>query len=652
MTNKTEDRSYGQGSQGEPSKASVSKPGLGAKLKYSFDNSIAKSGMFVTWMLVLMIIFSILLVFIRAILFALPFITRPDVEVVFNFETFWGSFATLFGRGLEATWAERILSFLTWVCTVALGGAVTGFIVGAITRTFERLRRGKSPIIVNNHTLILGWSNRIYPILKELATANANVKKANVVIFSSNTRDFMEGEIEARAKDLGKLKVVTRTGDVTNPEDLKRTNIANAKSIIVLDSDEAGDANVVSAVLAIKAVNPNTEIKIITEIDDAHTGEALRVATDGQVIAVRSQEVIARVTAQASRRPGLAAVLLDLLDFDGDEIYFNDVPALHGKTYADALLAFNDAAVIGLLNEDGSAMVNPAQSTKIIKGMKIIAIAEDDDKVVYTGVREDISKKKVTPVARKKDSAEHLLIIGWSSMGRTVLNELASFLPKGSTVHIVAQSRYVAADELKNLKFGSIKVTHASVTGDVADLIAAAKGKKFNEVIVLGYRNAISQSEADAQTMLTMLQMNQLFAAEGNGVEPTRLVAEILDSRKSELARVAAVDDLVVSDSLAALLIAQISENPALAPVFEDLFDAQGATLNVRDITDYAKLGKSVSFAELVATARNHGESAIGYRLGSGQGAEGSTGVVLNPSKISEFIPVAGDSLVVIGNLN
>ncbi|MEN9971617.1 MAG: hypothetical protein RL146_918 [Actinomycetota bacterium] len=60
----------------------------------------------------------------------------------------------------------------------------------------------------------------------------------------------MEGEIEARAKDLGKLKVVTRTGDVTNPEDLKRTNIANAKSIIVLDSDEAGDANVVSAVLA------------------------------------------------------------------------------------------------------------------------------------------------------------------------------------------------------------------------------------------------------------------------------------------------------------------------------------------------------------------------------------------------------------------
>jgi voltage-gated potassium channel Kch len=652
MTNKTEERSYGQGAQGEPAKPKASKPGLGAKLKYSFDNSIARSGVFVTWMLVLMIVFSILLVFIRSILFALPFITRPDTQVVYNFETFWGSFATLFGRGAELTWAERILSFLTWVFTVALGGAVTGFMVGAISRTFEKLRKGKSPIIVSNHILILGWSNRIYPILKELAIANANVKKANVVIFSGNSRDFMESEIEARAADLGRLRVVTRTGDVTNPEDLKRTNIANAKSIIVLDSDDVGDANVVSAVLAIKAVNPNTDIKIIAEIDDAHTGEALTVATQGQVITVRSQEIIARVTAQASRRPGLAAVVLDLLDFAGDEIYFNDVPALHGKTYADALLAFNDAAVIGLLNADGTAMVNPAQKTKIVKGMKIIAIAEDDDKVIYTGVREDISNKKVTPITKKKASPEHLLIIGWSSMGRVVLNELASFLPKGSTVHIVAQSRYVAADELKNLKFGSVKVTFATVSGDVDDLAAAAKGKKFNEVIILGYRNAISQNEADAQTMLTMLQMNQLFAADGNGVERTRLVAEILDSRKAELARVAAVDDLVVSDSLAALLIAQISENPALAPVFEDLFDAEGATLNVRDISEYAKIGKSVSFAELVANARNHGESAIGYRLGSGQGYEGSTGVVLNPSKTSEFVPVAGDSLVVIGNLH
>jgi len=651
MSNK--ERNYGQGAQGEPAPALNSKPTMFAKLRYNFDNSIAKSGMFVTWMFIFMVIFSVLLVLIRAVLFALPtqYLSHPDGGVQFNFDTFWGSFATLFGKGGEPTWAEKILGFLTWVCTVALGGSVTGFIVGAITRTFERLRKGKSPIVDNNHTLILGWSNRIYPILKELAIANENVKKAKVVIFSDKTRDFMEDEIEARATELGKLKVITRTGDVTNPEDLKRSNIGNAKSIIVLDADNTGDANVVSTVLAIKAVNPNPNIKIIAEIDDANTGEALTVATNGQVITVRSQEIIARVTAQASRRPGLAAVVLDLLDFDGDEIYFTSVPALAGKTYADALLAFNEAAVIGLVDDEGVTKVNPALATVLTANSRIIAIAEDDDKVIYTGVKEEIANAPVKPTSRAADPIENLLIIGWSSMGRTVLNELAGFLPKGSAIHIVAQSRYVAEAELADLKFGDIQVTFATVTGDIDDLIAAAKDKHYDEIIVLGYRNAISESEADAQTMLTMLQMNQLFKADGNGVEPTRLVAEILDSRKTELARVAAVDDLVVSDSLAALLIAQISENPSLAPVLEDLFDAEGATLNVRNIAEYAELGKSVSFGELVATGRNYGESVIGYRAANSTSSDGSTGVILNPSKTSEFIPAKGDGLVVIGNL-
>ena len=324
--------------------------------------------------------------------------------------------------------------------------------------------------------------------------------------------------------------------------------------------------------------------------------------------------------------------------------------AIFAKKYSDALLAFNEAAVIGI-SRQGKTMVNPAMDTVIQAGDQFIAIAEDDDKVIYTGTREDIESIQVVAKQRDADKAESLLIIGWSSMGRAVLTELSEFLPAGSKVKIVAQTRYVDPVELENLVFGSIEVSFVPISGDIDDLIAIAKDQHYDEVIVLGYRTVISESEADAQTMLTMLQMNQLFVTEGNGVEPTRLVAEILDSRKTELARVAAVDDLVVSDSLAALIIAQISENPNLAPVFEDLFDAEGATLNVRNISEYVEIGKSVTFAELVAHARNYGESAIGYRVANTTSSDGSTGVILNPSKTMEFVPAAGDGLVVIGNL-
>ncbi len=649
-----ETRSYGQGAQGEVAPQKRTKAGFWTKVRYNFDNSIAQPSAFVLYMFIALIILSVLIVVVKYALYALPALlpsgTPPLAPV--SFETFWGQFATLTGRGTEATWADRIVGILNWSITITIAGSVTGFIVGAINRAFAAMRKGKSPVIDNDHTLILGWSNRVFPILKELAIANANVRNAKVVIFSTLEREVMEDEIESRAEGLGKMKVITRTGDPTNPTDLKRVNVSNAKSVIILDADETGDATVVSTVLAVKSVNSNPDLKLIAELDDANTAEALVTATNGQVIAVRSHDVIARVTAQASRQPGLAAVTLDLLDFDGDEIYFQSVPALDGKTYKDAVLSFNEASVIGLVHPDGTPELNPKAATKIKPGSQVIAVAEDDDKVIFTGVSDAIAGRKIAArktIARK---AENLLVIGWSSMGRAVLTELAAYLPKGSSVHIVAQSKFVAPEELANLKFGAVKVTHASVSGDIDELIAAASAKRYDEVIVLGYREAISESEADAQTMLTMLQMNQLFEQQGNGVEPTRLVAEILDSRKAELARVAAVDDLVVSDNLAALLIAQISENPALAPVFEDLFDADGAAINVKPIDHYVPLGKEITFGELVAIASAaHGESTIGYRVAAASRDDASTGVRMNPNKNTVFTPAAGDALVVIGDV-
>lgn len=651
--NNSQERSFGQGAQGELGAPKAAKVGFITRLRYNFDNSIAKSGTFVVYVLLAMVVMASFMVAIKALLNAAPFLTvAVDPANPNTFDVFWASFTKILSLGGEPSWADRIIAVLYWVITIALTGSVIGFITGAIQRAFARLRKGKSPVVDSGHTLILGWSNRVFPILKELAVANQNVRKPLVVIFSNHERDFMEDEIESRAEGLGKLRVITRSGDPTNPTDLKRTNISGAKSIIILDSDDSGDATVVSTVLAVKSVNANPKTRIIAEVDDIHTAEALATATNNQVIAVRSHDVIARVTAQASRQPGLAAVTLDLLDFDGDEIYFHSVPALAGKTYADAILAFNTASVIGLVDEKGHVALNPKQGTKLTGGTQVIAIAEDDDKVVYTGVREDIANKKISVPKLPARKAEHLLVIGWSSMGQSVIHEVSAFLPKGSTVHIVAQSKFVAAEELVDLDFGAnVKTSFASVSGDIDELIAAASAKKYNEIIILGYRNAISQSEADAHTMLTMLQMNQIFAAQGNGVEPTRLVAEILDSRKAELARVAAADDLVVSDNLAALLIAQVSENPSLAPVFDDLFDAQGASINVNPIEHYAPLGKEIEFAELVAIARAHSESAIGFRVAAASAQDSTTGVQLNPAKTTLFTPAAGDGLVVIGSI-
>ncbi|MFM6968093.1 MAG: CASTOR/POLLUX-related putative ion channel [Microbacteriaceae bacterium] len=639
---------YGQGAQGEPVVPTRTRLSFGKWLRYQFDNSLSKASAFVGYAFLLLIVLSMFNTAFNMWIQTTSLATQqenPDFWELF-LRRMWSTL----GDVARLSWADRFASLLAWASSTAVNAIVIGFVATGISSAVQRLKAGKSPVVSTGHTLILGWSNRVFPILKELAVAGSNLRKPTVVIFADVDRLAMEDEINSRAGDLGKLRIITRKGDPTNPGDLVRANIAGAKSIIILDADESGDATVVSTVLAVKSVVNDPTIPIVAEVDDAQTGEALTSATRGQVQTVRSHDVIARVTAQASRQPGLSTVILDLLDFDGDEIYFASVPALDGKTYGDALLAFNGASVIGFRDAKGVIHLNPKASTTISKGAQIIAIAEDDDKVVYTGVVK-AKAPVVTGSKSVKRSAEHLLVIGWSSMGHSVISELASFLPKGSTVHVVANPKFVDPAELKALKFPGLVVTYSASTGDIDELIAAAEAKHYDEVIVLGYRNAISETEADAQTMLTMLQMNTLFEDKKNKVHPTRLVAEILDSRKAELARVAAVDDLVISDNLAALVVAQISENPTLSPVFADLFDADGASVNMRPIEEYAPLKKKVAFSQLVAAGVANNESVIGYRVAADAQSSGAQGVILNPSKGTEFTPAAGDSLIVVGNV-
>ncbi len=624
--------------------------GLSTRLRYSFDNSLSRAGAFTAYVFVAIIVLALIMTFVQAAVGAIAALNEPLETGTFLF-SFWDAFTQILGFGSTDPWGAQFIKVLYWAIGIAISGAVIGFISNMITRTVARLRLGKGPIVETDHTLILGWSNRIFPILKELSIANSNVRRPRVVIFSACAREAMENDIASRAGHLGNLKVITRTGDPTNPADLRRVNVPGAKSIIILDADASGDASVVSTLLAVKSVNSNTSSRIVAELDDANTAMAIRTATNGQVITIRSQDVIARVTAQASRQSGLATVILDLLDFDGDEIYFADIPALIGRTYSDALLAFESASIIGIVDAQGQTHINPAQSHSFARGDKVIAIAADDDKVVFTGFREAtvVPQRRASTPAREP---EKILVIGWSSMGVAVLTAMVEFLPVGSAIHIVAQSKLVGEYELSRLDFGErVRVTFAMISSNVNELIAAASTNHYDEVIILGYRNALGISEADAHTMLTLLQLNQLFGAVGSGRKRPRLVAEILDSRKAELARVSGSDDLVVSDNLAALLIAQVSENPALASVFDDLFDADGASVNIRAIESYAPLGTEITFADLLGIGRMFGESAIGYRVAAEASVGGGSGVKLNPNKSTRFTPAVGDGLIVIGEV-
>ena len=126
MPNNDVERSYGQGAQGEIApEQRAAKISFWTKLRYNFDNSIAKPSSFVLYLFVSLVVLSVLVVFLRTLLLLAPALAtladgtlQAPPELTFN--TFWNSFATLAGRGGEATWAERIIGLVVWAISITI----------------------------------------------------------------------------------------------------------------------------------------------------------------------------------------------------------------------------------------------------------------------------------------------------------------------------------------------------------------------------------------------------------------------------------------------------------------------------------------------------------------------------------------------------
>jgi hypothetical protein len=171
-------------------------------------------------------------------------------------------------------------------------------------------------------------------------------------------------------------------------------------------------------------------------------------------------------------------------------------------------------------------------------------------------------------------------------------------------------------------------------------------GRTFDHVIILGYRDKLTPSEADARTLLTLLLLRRALQESAVGGNKCRIVTELLDAGDIELATATGADDFVVSDALSSYMLTQLSENPELEPVFTDLFDADGSAIGLKPAMWYVHEDGEVPFAHIVAAARARGEVALGYRVSH----NGSAPVVtMNPPKSTMVSVAAGDQIVIIG---
>ncbi len=628
------------------------KPTLQQRFQYWFDNFMSRGTIALIGGLAVL---SLIIIFIAAAIIRVGAIAMDGESAPSFGEAAWMSLMRTLDAGTmggDTGPGFRIVMLLVTVGGIFIVSTLIGILSNGLEERIESLRKGRSLVLENDHTLILGWTPQIFTIISELVLANESRKSgAVIVVLADQDKVDMEDAISERIPETKNTRIICRSGSPMDMNDLEIVSPHSARSIVILADGGDPDTHIIKAVLAITN-NPNRRSEpyhIVTQIRDPKNMDVIKLLSDKDVVQpILTSDLIARVVAQTSRQSGLSIVYTELMNFGGDEIYFKQEPNLSGKTYGEATLAFESSTLMGIRTVDGVVKMSPATDTRIQPGDNIFAIAEDDDKILLANlprvpVEESLihTNGKVT-----KPKPERTLILGWNRSGTTIVRELDHYVAKGSQLTIVSQ----VYDLEQQLKRDIGKLTSQKLTvieGDIRDrdLLEKLQVTEYDHVIVLAYSH-LDVQEADAITLVTLLHLRDIAEKDET---PFSIISEMLDLRNRELAEAAKVDDFIVSDHLISLMMAQLSENADLMGVFTDMFDPEGAEVYLKPIGDYVATEQPVNFYTVVEAAKRRGETAIGYRLMSeSHNAEKAYGVHTNPKKSEKVLFKPEDKLIVI----
>ena len=555
----------------------------------------------------------------------------------------------------DVGWPLRLQSLLVVLFGIFVVSSLIGLIASGIERRVDELRKGRSEVIEQGHTLILGWSDKVFPVIAELVLAHRGRRDSVIVVLADQDKIVMEDAVRARVRRLGRTRLVCRRGDPANPADVALVSPYDSAAVIVLGNNQPdGDAQVIRSVLALMDDERFSELRVVADCAHPENADALREASGGHVVVIASADLIARVTAQACRHTGLGTVFQEILDFGDVDIYFHRDPRLAGRSFGDLVLSYERGSPIGLRRADGVVDLNPRDDC---------VVADDDTIVVITDNLDGIDVRAVAPEYEHPaprpgtggTGATRLLVVGWNPLAGKILVELDKWLEPGSTLTVLidggVMSEHEVTFDLPRLQRMQVSVTttYESTPHKVRDLCLE---EAYDRVVVLCYRKGMTAEGADARALMTLLQLRQFRQDHPDLGARMSVLTEVLDIRDVHLARVAGADDLIVSERITGLMLAQLAEAPEREQVFADLFETTGSEVCMRPISDYADPQPGVPYGVYVAAAHRMGHLAIGYRLTGAQGKELASAIHLDPAKSDVVDLHPDDRLIIVAGRN
>ena len=629
---------------------------LRERIRYLVDRAFARE--FVGQLLLFgVLVVVVTLIGMSAVAFGLFSAENADVQGIprkidggFLDSLWWSLNQVLTLRGFQRMYGASgpilLYALFLSISGLAVFGLLVSIINNAMRRRIEVLRTGETPVKERGHTLILGWNNKIFTVLRELAHLDPGTR---VVILAPKEIGKMENALRVAGIGHEPITTILRSGVPSNLRELERVALDRANSIIILSTDDDDRDSIKTLVLLAGQRRWHDGPPAMTsEIVRDENYELAQIAARDRIHITSSSRVISKVIVQTIRNPGLAAVYNELLSVGGNDLMVGRVPETVDKCLGEIAYGFHEAIPIGVTwkteSEDGirhAAGLNPGPDYEIAEDENLVLLATGRE-LNYRGL-----SRPDNPIVRSVESRqprvpERLLIIGWNDLMTDVLQELDAHALTGTEITILSLLEVKDVEERikRQLATALRNVSIRPVTGDAAEERAYRELAidDFESIVILA-DDAGGKGDADTRTLRVLLRLSSLQVRQQRRPHTT---VELLDDANRDVLEGLQVDDVVVSPEVVSAQLAQVSRQPILGPIFRELLSAGGVEISLRPATDYVEPGVDCRFDDLTAAAQAKLEIALGLRLA------GDARLLLNPPRHQVWRLGESDRVVVL----
>ncbi|XP_031124533.1 ion channel CASTOR-like isoform X2 [Ipomoea triloba] len=579
-------------------------------------------------------------------------------------DSFWLSWTYVADSGNHANsegTGPRLVSVSISFGGMLIFAMMLGLVSDAISEKFDSLRKGKSEVVEQNHTLILGWSDKLGSLLNQLAIANESLGGGTVVVMAERDKEEMEVDISKMEFDFRGTSVICRSGSPLILADLKKVSVSKARAIVVLAEDgnaDQSDARALRTVLSLTGVKEGLRGHIVVELSDLDNEVLVKLVGGDLVETVVAHDVIGRLMIQCARQPGLAQIWEDILGFENCEFYIKRWAQLDGMPFEDVLISFPEAIPCGVkvASRGGKIILNPVDSYVLQEGDEVLVIAEDDDSYA-PGPLPMVKEVTSIHIARSTKKPQKILLCGWRRDIDDMIVVLEAFLAPGSELWMFNEvsekerERKLTDGGLDVTRLENISLVNREGNAVIRRHLESLPLESFDSILILADESVEDSAiQADSRSLATLLLIRDIQAkrlpyreamvsqihrgsfSQGSWIgemqqasDKSVIISEILDPRTKNMLSMSKISDYVLSNELVSMALAMVAEDRQINEVLEELFAEEGNEMQIRGADLYISEGEELSFYEVLLRARQRREIVIGYRLANAEKA------VINP---------------------